>query len=148
MYGGDNIKWKLGSCRSAQKYQDYREYVQRCCLAPGSHSLTCSNSDKPEGWRNGYLRFQGLNFCDDFMSYNAFRKVMINGKNKLSIMQPVNSIMQSRRYVQRDLKIERLINYSGKSTSVSTSNPDSSVQDQQNDTGKYLDLLVIYKTNV
>ena len=82
MHGGDHIKWKLGSCQSAQKYQDYREYIQRCCLVAGTHSLTCINSDKPEGWRNGYLRLQGIDFCDDFMSYNAFRKVLIGGKNE------------------------------------------------------------------
>ena len=83
-YGGNQIKWKLGSCQSVQVYQDYREYLQRCCLIGGKYTLTCINSDKPEGWKNGQLLFQGLSFCDDFMAYTAFRQVIIAGKCFLS----------------------------------------------------------------
>ena len=74
------MEWKLGPYHSARKYQDYREYSQRACLPAGKYILTCTNSDKPEGWKKGLLQFQGVAFCNDFMSFKVFRHVIVGGK--------------------------------------------------------------------
>ena len=78
-YDGQSVKWKLGHCHNARQYQDYREYIQRCCLIPGKYTLTCINSDNPEGWKNGRLTFQGVDFCYDFMAFKVFRQIIVEG---------------------------------------------------------------------
>ena len=79
-FEGQLIDWMLGPCSRAQNYvDDYTVYVERCCIAPGIHTLTCVNKAKGEGWKNGYIEIQGHRYCDDFMSYRAMRKVEILG---------------------------------------------------------------------
>ena len=80
-YDGQSVKWKLGHCNNARQYDDYREYIQRCCLIPGKHTLTCINNGKPEGWKNSLLSFQGVDFCFDFMAFNVFRQIKVEGTN-------------------------------------------------------------------
>ena len=78
-YGAVSLKWKLGHCHNARQYNDYREYLQRCCLIPGKHVLTCINNDGPEGWKNSRLTFQGVDFCHDFMSFKVYRQITVEG---------------------------------------------------------------------
>ena len=80
-YDGQSIKWKLGNFQSAQQYDNYREYIQRCCLFPGVYTLTCINNDKSEGWKNGRLTIQGLDYCNDFMSFRVFRQIIVRGRS-------------------------------------------------------------------
>ena len=82
-YDGQSVKWKLGHCQNARHYENYREYIQRCCLIPGKHTLTCINNETPDGWKNGRLTIQGVDFCYDFMSFKVFRQVMVEGENHI-----------------------------------------------------------------
>ena len=79
-YDGQSMKWKLGHCRSSRTYSDYRTYVQRCCLFPGNYTLTCINSDKPDGWKKGLIQFHNATYCNDFFAFNSFRNIKIEGK--------------------------------------------------------------------
>ena len=76
---GTSVDWKLGHCQNYQRYDNYREYIQRCCMIPGKQTLTCSNSNKPEGWKNGRITVQGVDFCHDFMSFKVFRQIEVEG---------------------------------------------------------------------
>ena len=78
-YDGQSVNWKFGHCNNARQYDDYREYIQRCCLNPGKHTLTCINNDKPDGWKNSRLSIQGVDFCHDFMSFKVFRQITVEG---------------------------------------------------------------------
>ena len=49
------MKWEFGPCSSGDKQGDYKQYTQRCCMKPGNYTLTCDNTEKPEGWKGGYL---------------------------------------------------------------------------------------------
>ena len=80
-YDGQSVNWKLGNCHNARQYDDYREYIQRCCLTPAKHTLTCINNGKPEGWKNSRLSVQGVEFCYDFMSFKVFRQITVKGKS-------------------------------------------------------------------
>ena len=78
-YEAHQIKWSFGTCKSPSSYEDYKQYFQRCCLPPGPHILTCTNIEKPEGWKNSFIEINGRRFCDDFMSYTLMEK--INGND-------------------------------------------------------------------
>ena len=91
-------KWKMGSCRGPSKeytrnanYTSNTTYVERCCLAPGMHILTCLNEIGPYGWGNGYIEILGQRYCDDFVGFRAMRKVSLLGK-----MLKLNIIIQLR----------------------------------------------------
>ena len=78
-YDGNLLKWELGFCSSTMNYEDYGQYVQRCCLIPGYYTLSCYNTEKPDGWKKGYLEFHRRQYCNDFMSYKAMQRVQVTG---------------------------------------------------------------------
>ena len=59
-------------------------YVERCCLAPGLHTLTCYNEKGPYGWGNGSIEILGQRYCDDFVGFKAMRTVSVLGKIEYS----------------------------------------------------------------
>ena len=78
---------KMGSCRGPSKeftrnanYTSNTTYVERCCLTPGMHILTCLNEKGPYGWGNGSIEILGQRYCDDFIGFKAMRRVPIFGK--------------------------------------------------------------------
>ena len=85
-YDAQSVKWKLGDYHNAREYDDFREYIQRCCLIPGIYTLTCINNDNPEGWKNSRLSFQGVDFCFDFMSFKVFRQIIVEGDSSNSTL--------------------------------------------------------------
>ena len=54
-------------------------HIERCCLTPGRHVLTCQNEDRPYGWGNASVEIQGQRYCDDFFGSMARRIVVIKG---------------------------------------------------------------------
>ena len=66
-YGG-NISWSLGSCQGANGYGNNEdEYIQKCCLIPGSYNLKC-NAFSGAGWNGGYIEVYGTKYCGNFTS--------------------------------------------------------------------------------
>ena len=82
---GTDSEWSLGSCDSIGiKYSKHTKYLERCCLQPGEHILTCINRRNPYGWDSGYIEIQGHRFCDDFMSHRMIQKIHIRSMNKIN----------------------------------------------------------------
>ena len=85
------IRWKLGACASLNsietgpKYQYPALYTERCCLESGRHTLVCYNSPHAQGWNNAYIIINGHRYCDDFISYKSFQKILVTGR-KLSLI--------------------------------------------------------------
>ena len=64
---GNEIKWKLGECKSNRKYKRDKIYTKQCCLPSGIHKLTCKD-DWGDGWNGGYIEILGQRYCDNFNS--------------------------------------------------------------------------------
>ena len=60
------MDWMLGTCYSNQTYENFEEYTQKCCLNPGNHSLCCENQVSGDGWKGGFVEFQGQKYCENF----------------------------------------------------------------------------------
>ena len=76
-------KWEIGSCSSIHPHvnpSSHRSYFERCCLKPGTHTLTCWNLATTDNWRGNSVVIQGQRYCDDFIGYRAMRKIHIFGK--------------------------------------------------------------------
>ena len=84
VHHGSDSEWQLGICDGkGTTYQNFREYLQRCCIKPGKHTLTCTNRRNPYGWDEGYIEIQGHRYCNDFMSYRLMQKIIITGMKKI-----------------------------------------------------------------
>ena len=57
--------WTLDSCQSKGGYANNNEYVEKCCLSPGSYILECKDSDG-DGWHMGYIELDGTKYCESF----------------------------------------------------------------------------------
>ena len=66
---GEEISWILDSCESNGGYGDNGEYMQQCCLIPGSYNLECKDS-YGDGWNDGYIEVDGTKHCESFTSGN------------------------------------------------------------------------------
>ena len=78
-----DLEWQIGACYSNRNwYQTFEKYIERCCITPGQHTLTCINKQQPFGWGTGYIEIQGHRYCDDFMSYRLMQKITINSTKK------------------------------------------------------------------
>ena len=64
---GEEISWILDLCESNGGYGDYGEYMQQCCLIPGSYNLECKDS-YGDGWNGGYIEVDGTKYCESFTS--------------------------------------------------------------------------------
>ena len=94
------MTWNLGSCSSihGSPYKPGLQYIERCCLEPGSYTLICENNDlyvmgqqirayeaqgkrevEHAGWYGGSIEIQGQKYCDDFVGQKAMRRVKIRG---------------------------------------------------------------------
>ena len=78
---GSDSEWQLGTCQSEEiRYENYKQYIQSCCLNLGYHILTCINKRYPYGWGDGFIEIQGHRYCDDFMAYQLMQKIAIRSK--------------------------------------------------------------------
>ena len=57
--------WTLGTCQSKGGYANNNEYVEKCCLSPGSYILECKDSHG-DGWHMGYIELDGSKYCESF----------------------------------------------------------------------------------
>ena len=80
-YEGSPIRWELAHCHKVvtKWYDDYnpKQYIHKCCVAPGNYTLICHNTKKPTGWKEGYIEFLGHRYCNDFMGFKAIRAIKI-----------------------------------------------------------------------
>ena len=80
-------RWELGTCASLNSiengttYQYPARYTERCCLKAGRHTLVCYNSPPSRGWKNAYININEHRYCDDFISYKSYQKILVTGVN-------------------------------------------------------------------
>ena len=90
-------RWKLGTCASLNSiasgatYQYPAIYTERCCLESGRHTLVCYNHPPSRGWNNTYITINGQRYCDDFISYKSFQKVLVIGTKHYIIFLNLHS---------------------------------------------------------
>ena len=66
-WGVDN-SYSFGSCASntLSTYSSYTEFVEECCLEPGTYTLECKCSHG-DGWHGGYVEIAGVRYCENFV---------------------------------------------------------------------------------
>ena len=81
-------KWQMGSCYGPPDglekqplffYNSTDIYIDRCCLLPGNYTLKCKNLKGQYGWGNSSIEIFGQRYCDDFVGFEAMRRVFISG---------------------------------------------------------------------
>ena len=86
------ITWNFGSCKASSEYK-WTEYgrgklnrkhviTERCCVEGLENNLLCgvlNVESTHQGWADDYMEIQGHQYCNDFVGYNAMRKVKIKG---------------------------------------------------------------------
>ena len=83
-YVNSTATWDLGACKSVNfdvnntVYKYPGTYTERCCLLPGNHLLKCYNVVPVQGWKDAQILIEGHEYCDDFISYTAMRKIVIS----------------------------------------------------------------------
>ena len=78
MHDADDLHWTLGACSPSLQYKNGMVKKEKdCCLAPGNHTLACYNRREPHGWKKSFIVINGERYCDDFIGYNAMRRIVI-----------------------------------------------------------------------
>ena len=75
----DNSNWAIGTCYSSLQYQNPGIYIERCCVLPGDHILTCIQPDNDD-WSQGVLTLLGHEFCNDYVGNIAMIQLNIERK--------------------------------------------------------------------
>ena len=60
-------------------------YVEKCCISPGNHTLTCYADKQPDGWKQGYIEILDRRYCDNFIGFKTMNRVEIKS-NKSNII--------------------------------------------------------------
>ena len=91
--------WKLGACHGVNydliniHYPHPVNYTERCCLAPGLHTLMCYNSPPARGWRNWYILIDGHRYCDNFVGYMTFQQISVSSMHFRLIGKLINDLI-------------------------------------------------------
>ena len=73
--------WKLGNCSSSLGFVKPGIYIEKCCVSPGDHILTCDNHEGTD-WSRNVLTIKGHQFCNDYVGYTAMIRLNIEGTVK------------------------------------------------------------------
>ena len=76
--GGYEISWNLDSCRSIQRYENHKEYHEKCCLEYGKYELSC-NDLKEDGWEGGYIEINGTKYCNVLKQFATRKETLVIG---------------------------------------------------------------------
>ena len=74
--------WNIGMCQGNDYLGSEDDFISKCCLEPGNHTLSCQNNGYHEsnGWGDVSLEIQGQQYCNNFFGSTAFENVLITGK--------------------------------------------------------------------
>ena len=81
-YDGHLVGWELGPCSNSTNYEDFKMYVEKCCISPGNYTLRCYADKQPDGWKGGCIEFLGRRYCDDFIGFKSMHRVQIKSNNQ------------------------------------------------------------------
>ena len=77
----EHESWNIATCSKSVFVMNrpYDMTIQRCCLAPKTYDLTCSDTyqDGMDGWNGGLIEIQGHEYCDDFVDQSVKRRIKI-----------------------------------------------------------------------
>ena len=73
--------WAFGSCSSSLEYSSSGIYIEKCCISPGDHILTCNNHEGTD-WSRNVLTIKGHQLCNDYVGYTAMIRLNIEGTVK------------------------------------------------------------------
>ena len=82
-----NLRWSFGTCSSVNSdlensvYEYGSIFVERCCLIPGMHTLTCDSNIPTRGWKNAHLTIAGHIYCDNFIGFKLMQNIIASGGN-------------------------------------------------------------------
>ena len=78
--------WSIGSCMEANRYLNYQNYTEKCCLSPGEHIVSCrdffmdQNGDVGNGWEGSYIEIEGNYLCKDYSQGRLKEESIVIGK--------------------------------------------------------------------
>ena len=91
-YDGHLIGWEFGHCSNSTKYEDFMMYVEKCCISPGNHTLTCYADKQPDGWKQGYIEILDHRYCDNFIGFKTMNRVEIKSNKSNIIYYNIDAI--------------------------------------------------------
>ena len=81
------VRWQMGSCDSVTstlggaEYHHPAIYIERCCIKPGVYTLVCYSTPPAQGWKRAFIKIDGHHYCDNFVRYKSFEKMVVTGNN-------------------------------------------------------------------
>ena len=90
-YGKKN-SWTLGPCSSDGSYGSNEEYVQTCCLAPGTYNLECKGTTWLQGWGGGYIEVNGTKYCKSFSTRGVHTAQITLGGMEMNVQHECCSL--------------------------------------------------------
>ena len=82
-----HLRWSFGTCFSVNSdlknpvYKYGSIFLERCCLVPGMHTLTCDSSIPTRGWKDAHLTIAGHIYCDNFIGFKLMQNIIVSGIN-------------------------------------------------------------------
>ena len=73
--------WKFGNCSSSLEFFKPGIYIEKCCVSPGNHILTCNNNEGDD-WSRSVLIIKGHHFCNDYVGNTAMIRLNLQGTVK------------------------------------------------------------------
>ena len=71
-------KWRMGQCSGIHEYTFNKRmmYIERCCVNPGEHILSCHDEEKKVkmGWGNASIEINGQTYCDNYVGEKWIEK--------------------------------------------------------------------------
>ena len=84
---GHEITWNIGgTCDSINRFENYREDTQQCCVQDHDEFVITCKDSYGDGWHGGYLVINGLKYCEDFTTGNEYTEIYRKYELKLSII--------------------------------------------------------------
>ena len=70
--------WEFGSCSSSPEFSTAGIYIDKCCISPGEHILTCKKTDGHD-WSRSVLTLKGHQFCNDYVGSKTMITLNLEG---------------------------------------------------------------------
>ena len=94
-----NLRWNFGTCSSVNSdfngsvYEYGSIFVERCCLVPGRHTLTCDSIIPTRGWKYAHLTIAGHTYCDNFIGFNIMQNIYVSGIFQITTLTTTHTFM-------------------------------------------------------
>ena len=96
--GAQHMFWSIGSCMESNRYSDYQNYTEKCCLPLEAYIVLCrdfainNQGQVGNGWEGSYIEVAGNILCKDFIRGPIKEEILIIGKMKICKFYNLKSI--------------------------------------------------------